>query len=447
MQTAAINAAESAPSSDKRNLISLVPYTACLIFAAMFAAFALFSKNTRLVDLVIGGIAIVFFDIILIRCISRFLTGRDGAEMNVYGERSIRKLHAPARTAVFSVLAQLTIIVSVYAVGIIRNGMTHTLPDTYRLMFYESNSVIFGANTVDIMSKIGLISFILPDSAALLASSTYTFILFAFINTAAIVAGAIFLQELMLIDYDQKIARISVAAYHLLPSIFLMLQPLSGIALFFASALLCLLLARKGRLFASGIAGLVSGIFNIFGVLLAASVFLEARAHSPVFANIAVERGEHKPRKHYLAALIPLVGALIAIVLKLLKIDGLSALSTKPIWFFEPVGSLIAHWGSPNITKPEIVVHILSVIIVWLTFLVCSNRTRSSVNAFTLLMLCLAHSFLAADLTSFAVLSCPFLAVYVASRSKWRAMRIIVAILLIAVLLLFIAFLYIVKVK
>ena len=416
----------------------LFTYLAIPFFAAVFAAIVYFLGGKTLLELIPPAISVLFFAAVTLRLIPAVILRKDASSLPEVGERSQKRLHPRVRIIFFSLFAQLLILLAVYAAHSIINGFDSLLPEGIVKLFALPRGLAFGENTRSVASSLGLLSFVLPQHLERMANDASVCIPLFAANALAVAASAVFLYELVICDRSKRRAKFSVLIMHILPSVLLLLQPFSGTAFSFAFSLLSLLLARRGRLLFAGITAFAASLFNIFAVLLVVPIVIEWRMH------YAKTSSDVKTVKSVFGVIIALLPAAIGAILKSVGLNGLSALEANGAFHLNPIGALLSAWNGGAVPRAMIIVSLVALLLIALIIFFGARFARSSNTAFALVFTIVPGILaLTADSVLYSVFALPILASLIGEKCSFKAARSMTAIASLAVLMLFIVFLYI----
>ncbi len=413
------------PKAERNPDLAMIMYSIPILLAGAFVVFAMFSKHTSLPELIAAGVSVLFFCLLILRFIPQAFRFYSLPEpiphVETLGERSRKHLHPAIKILFGAIAAQLIAIALVYTVSNIVHGARDTLIGSYKALFVFPSGSLLSGDTAAIVSKLGAVSFIIPDNYRELASGAFILPAFA-VNTLAVAACALVLYELVLQDSDKKTAKFAVMLLLVSPSIMLLLQPFSGTAFFLLFALLAFLSSRREKFIAAGLFAALSCLFNIFGALIAVTILTEG-IRSAVFAKRGGEEGIARiTAGAVLGTVLPLLTAGGAVLIRQLLNKGLSAFESDPRIAFEPLGRLTGEWLGGG-RKLTVLISLAVLVLFGLVILISIGKTRCSHAAFGILYLALAPSLTASALTAFTVFAYPLLAPSISSMFKKRFSR------------------------
>ena len=420
------------------------PFVSVIVLAlGVFAAFALLSKRTGVVELLSAGATLVFFVSVLIRALptlySFFRSDERPTTAEKLGERSIRTLHPVKGLILGSIIIQICAIYAVFAVSGFFGRNSGTVFQEYPRLFIGSHGTLFGENTRTLVSSLGLLSFVLPDHIERIVSGSWLVYPVFILNAAVITGLTVLIYELLILDHDRKSSVFAATFLLVSPSILLMLQPLSGTSLFIASVLLSFFLLRKHYPVLSGTAAAFGCLFNIFSSLMFAPIIIEG-VHQAVYAHKREEKVSGRVTACVFGALIPLACAAGAFALWYLGFRGMYAFNGDVRFFLEPLGRLIT--AKPFDAGLRAVALAAAVYTALITF-ISAKRIRFSFTLFSLLYLALAPSILSCDLLTYSIFAFPLLAVNSQEVLSRRYLRTVSSFVMAAVTLLVIIFLFV----
>lgn len=431
--------------TDRRSMIvKLLTYLAIPVFAACFALYAIFGRHESTISLIAPALSLLFFAAAVLRLIPMIVLKKDRSELIRFGERSRNRLHPWFGIILFSIMAQVVLVLLVYAAYSIKNGVDSLLPEGYAKLFVQARGQVFGENTRSIASSLGLLSFVLPQHVERLTTELWVYIPVLVLNTLAVAASAVLMYELVICDHSKRCAKFSVLLLHILPLILPLMQPFSGTALFFAFCLLSLLLARRRRLFAAGAAALIASLFNIFAVLLIVPIAVEWFIHSNRRDEVDESSSLRtiKPVWAAMGLVLSILPVGIAAVLKALGLSGLSGLDLRFAENADTIGRLMHEWNGEAVSRTVIVISLVALVLLALLILFGARFARASHTAFALVYT-LVPVFISTQLALFGVLSLPIFASLIGEKCTDKLARLIIWLVSAALLILFIVFLYI----
>ncbi|MBQ4428707.1 MAG: hypothetical protein II871_02920 [Clostridia bacterium] len=431
-------------SSRRSYFVRLFTYLVIPVFAAAFAVFVYFKGSNTAIGLIPPALSLLFCAAVTLRLIPAIVLKRDSSQLIAVGERSGKRLHPYFRIVFFSLIAQLLLLLTVYTLNSLINGFDFLLPEGHIKLFAQPRGLVFGENTRSIASSLGLLSFVLPQHIERLAYDTAVYIPLLAANSLAFAAASVLLYELVICDRSKRRAKLSVLLLHIMPTALLLLQPFGGTAFFFALSLLSLLFARKRRILAAGIAALAASLFNVFAVLLVVPIAIEWRIHSGMDrgGDDASEYVRIKTVPAVIGIILAFLPALAALILKLLGMSGLSLLEGNGAFHLNPIGGLLSEWNGGALPHLLIVISLIAMLLLAMLIFFGARHARTSHTAFALAFSILP-AILTLDLASYSVFALPILASLIAEKCSFKAARTMTAIACLAVLLLFIVFMYV----
>lgn len=422
----------------------LLTYLSIPVFAASFAAFVYFRGGRSVIGLIAPALSLLFFAAVTLRLIPAIVLKRDPSGVYPVGERSQKRLHPVVKIIFFSLFAQVFVLLTVYVVNSLINGFDFLLPGGYLKLFAQPRGLVFGENTRSIASSIGLLSFVLPQYVERASYAPALHITLFAANALAFAAASVFVYELVICDHSKRRAKFAVLLLHLLPAALILLQLFSGTAFFFAFSLLALLLARKKRILAAGIAALAASLFSIFAVLLVVPIAVEWRMHSVFGRGVDGASRERpvKPAVAFVGLLLAVLPAVAAPILMSSVPNGLSALKGSDTFHFNPIGKLLSAWDGGAIPRSLIIVSIAAFVLLAMLIFFGAKHARASHTSFALVFT-FVPSILAPDYALYSVFALPLLASLIAEKCSFRAARTMTALVSFAALLLTVIFLYV----
>lgn len=436
---------------ERNTLLKVLTYVLPFLLFCGYACFSVLSKRTSIIELAADGASILFFAMLIVSILPRFLRffseeESPSTELKI-GERSRRFIHPTAKSILYSLLAQICVIVTVYIADGLRNGFNETVFAAYSRLFIASHGIEFAGNTRTLASSLGALSFILPEYIErAVAGMALVYPIFA-VNTLAVSASAVLMYELTLLDFDKKSSRFAEILLFVSPTVILLMQPLSGTSLFFVFTLLSLLLARKHRFVWSGVCAVIASLFNIFAGLLFVPIMLEGLRRC-----IRIKRNQESVDSKLgvsitscvIGTALPLVSSAGAIVYWQMTGKGLNALSGVNRLFFEPLGRIITTmYSGMTIYNAEKPLYIIALVLLALLALVSLKKLRTSYAVFSLLLIALTPSVLWVRLTLYSVFALPLLPMMESSVLSRKYLRSIYTALMLIVTVLFIVFLFV----
>lgn len=411
-----------------------------------FVLFALFSKRTSMLELSLAALSVIFFCVLALMMLPRFLAffkpDRIRSPIEKLGERSIKRLHPILQIVIWTAIAQLIAYAFVFAADCIMNGFGEPAVSSYARLFIGSNGIEFGENTRALIGELGALSFVLPEDLESAVPGAVWLI--CIVNMLLVCGDSVLLYELLLHDYDKRSAKFAVSLMLVSPTVLLLMQPLSGTALFLALSLSSLLLARKKHPLFAGILALLACAVNLLAVLLFIPILMEG-IRGCILASNKAEDGGGKKTGMLIAgtvagALIPLLAGGVVIFLRFRLGRGIPAFFEDPRYFFEPLGrlSMAKHSAFGKLILSALAFIAFAV----LAFIAC-RRMRSSFAVLSLVWFAVAPSVLPVSLTVFSVFAYMLLPAMESSVFSRRYLRTLYTFVIAAITLLFIFFAFV----
>lgn len=434
------------PSNNVR-IMRLLTYLTIPLFALAFAAYAYFGRCDSALKLIAPALTALFAAAVVLRLIPRLVLNRDLSDLRPVGERSAKKLHPVFRVVLLSLLLQAIVIICVYIAYSFKYGVDSTIIEGYRKLFVHSRGVLFGENTRSAVLQYGLLSYVLPDNIIRMTGDTSIYIPALALNFASILAASVFIYELVVCDYSKRCALFSAVLFNILPSAFILLQPFSGTAEFFAFTLLSLLLARRKKLLEAGFAALIASLFNAFSVLLVVPIAVEFFIHRRAAALDNKKAGKNPTpscTSFVIGSILTLLPIVIAVALDALGKAGMYGFNKSGMYSFNALGGLVSSWNGGAIPNSIIWISVSALVLLALLIFFGAGKTRSSHTAFALVFTAVPAA-LSLDLILYGVFMLPILASLIGEKCTVKPARFAVAAAACLILALLTFFLYIVR--
>ena len=446
-----VNTVETEPQTKGgrggHTLLKVMTYLIPAVFLLGFAAFAFFSDRTEIGQLVFDAISVLFFiwlTVSMLPTISRFRNSEDRSPTEqILGERSRRRLRPTFAIVMIALSVQLFVVFAAHLLDSLANGFSGTVFRSYSRLFITSHGLVFGENTRALIGTLGALSAVLPSNLELTVVGSGLVLPLFLVNTAAVCALAPLMYELLLFDFDKKSSKFGVWVLLVSPTILLLLQPLSGTAMFFLFTVWALLLARKGKLLFAGLMAALSCLFNIAGLLLIVPLIMEGIAHC-----VKTSRDSERPITGAVigcinGALLPLAVCAAAVLYCKLNGSAFKPLSLRPCFFFEPLGQLFASVKEGVLSEniQLLFIGLFAAVGVLAAFAV--RKQRASYAIYTILFAAIVPSLMGAVYAAYSVFVFPLLPALESAVLSRKFLRTAYTVLMAIVTMLFLFFLFI----
>lgn len=410
-----------------------------IIGISFFTLFSTLSPRADTIAIVFGAITVFLFIFFLLNGMRNFLNffsvGMYNRRDELIGERTLYNLHPRKKIFALSLIAQIALIFAVYLISVAVNGYSDTVFGMYSKLFVEQNLYGIGDFANSAWNAFGLIP--LPKLfgsllSSLGLSSLELIIAFVF-NCITVSCVCVCLYEVLILDYDRKVSVWGVIFLFISPSIAYLLMPYSGTAPFMLATLLFIYFMKTAQPIKGLICMLTAILINIMAVLLLVPFVL-------LSVKLFLKK-QSSPTYCIILAIGIVITAIITTLLatNVIHVHGVELIYTKGFrFFFEGMGEAATRWNSYNSTATPMFFAIGAQLIALILLVHCAKRVDAAVNIFMMLWLALTPmAFSDPSMAVYSVCICPALPILIGASVKSTAHRLLIALIMTALTLLF----------